>query len=287
MPTTRDTGYISAYPVVVAYANVYGVATGGTSSSITVDSVAYTLLTFTSDSTLTVTTAGLFDVLMFGGGGGGGGGQSAGDSVRSGGGGGAGIKVQSTIYLSANQTITIGAGGAGGPDNSSGVNGVASEIDTLLNAIGGGGGGGVDFIAAKSLGTGGGGFGLSGRTAGVGILGTNYGFDGGLGANLNAGGGGGGVTAVGGAASGGTGGAGGAGYDVSAFIGGSALFKGGGGGGGAQTTGGAGGSGVGGAGSTGAGNSAAANTASGGGGVRNTNTAGNGGSGILYVRFKV
>ncbi len=67
MPRTRDTGYISAYPVIVAYAEVYGVATGGTSSSITVGGVNYTLLTFTASGTLTVATAGLFDVLIFGG----------------------------------------------------------------------------------------------------------------------------------------------------------------------------------------------------------------------------
>jgi hypothetical protein len=39
--------------------------------SITVGGEAYTLLTFTSAGTLTVTKAGLFDVLRFGGGGGG------------------------------------------------------------------------------------------------------------------------------------------------------------------------------------------------------------------------
>ena len=70
MARTRDTGYISAYPVIVGYANGYGTATGGTSSSITVGGVNYTLLTFTSDGTLTVTGAGLFDVYMVSGGGG-------------------------------------------------------------------------------------------------------------------------------------------------------------------------------------------------------------------------
>jgi hypothetical protein len=40
----------------------YGTATGGSSSSITVGGQNYTLLTFTSDATLTVTKAGLFDV---------------------------------------------------------------------------------------------------------------------------------------------------------------------------------------------------------------------------------
>ena len=52
----------------------YGTATGGTSSSITVGGKNYTLLTFTSSGTLTVTKAGLFDVLVVAGGGGGGGG---------------------------------------------------------------------------------------------------------------------------------------------------------------------------------------------------------------------
>ena len=42
----------------------YGVATGGASTAITVAGTAYTLLTFTSDSNLVVTTAGLFDVLL-------------------------------------------------------------------------------------------------------------------------------------------------------------------------------------------------------------------------------
>ena len=85
------------------------------------------------------------------------------------------------------------------------------------------------------------------------------------------------------------GGSGGAGYDISTFIGGSALYKAAGGGGGGSTGGGAGGSGVGGAGSTSTGNSAAINTASGGGGAGTaTNGAGgNGGSGIVYVRWRV
>ena len=56
----------------------YGVATGGSSSSITVSGNAYTLLTFTSTGTLTVSTAGLFDVLLIGGGGGGGNGSDYG-----------------------------------------------------------------------------------------------------------------------------------------------------------------------------------------------------------------
>ena len=42
----------------------YGAATGGSSSSITVGGTAYTMLAFTSTSTLTVTSAGLFDIFV-------------------------------------------------------------------------------------------------------------------------------------------------------------------------------------------------------------------------------
>jgi hypothetical protein len=66
----------------------YGVATGGTSSTISDGGKNYTLLSFTSDGTLTITTPGLFDCFIWaadqvavvsdasnsGGGGGGGGG---------------------------------------------------------------------------------------------------------------------------------------------------------------------------------------------------------------------
>jgi hypothetical protein len=50
----------------------YGTATGGSSSSITVGGINYTLLTFTSSGTLTVTKSGLFDLFVIGGGAGGG-----------------------------------------------------------------------------------------------------------------------------------------------------------------------------------------------------------------------
>jgi hypothetical protein len=52
MARNRDAGYVSGYPVVVAYAETYGTATGGTSSTITVGGESYTLLTFASDANL-------------------------------------------------------------------------------------------------------------------------------------------------------------------------------------------------------------------------------------------
>jgi hypothetical protein len=62
MPNRRELGYVSAGSTSTIPATTgYGVATGGTSSSITVDGINYTLLTFTSDDTLTVTSAGLFE----------------------------------------------------------------------------------------------------------------------------------------------------------------------------------------------------------------------------------
>ena len=53
--------------------NLYGLATGGTSSSILVNGVTYTLLTFTGSGTLTILRPGFFDLLVIAAGGGGGG----------------------------------------------------------------------------------------------------------------------------------------------------------------------------------------------------------------------
>ena len=65
-----------------AGANSYGIATGGASSTaITVGGISYTLLTFTADSNLVVSTAGLFDVLMFSGGGAGAGVGAGSDGI--------------------------------------------------------------------------------------------------------------------------------------------------------------------------------------------------------------
>jgi len=267
----------------------YGSASGTAASStaITVSSVNYTLLTFTADSNLVVSKAGLFDVLMFGGGASGGYGLDTG-STGAGGGGGAGGMVSATVYLAATTyAITIGAGGTS--TSSLLGNGLKTSLGSVLVAAGGGVGYGNQNGERYQAnpGGGGGGGGRVQNAGGIGIQGFNGGTQSGV--TATSAGGGGGVSAVGANPAGTTGGAGGAGYDVSAFIGGSALFKGGGGGGGASVTAGAGGSSVGGAGSTGAtGSSAAANTASGGGGGYGApSTGGSGGSGIFYIRFKV
>jgi hypothetical protein len=258
----------------------YGSATGGSATSVSVAGTAYTLLTFTTDGTLTVTKPGLFDVLMIAGGGGGGFGYA--------GGGGAGGKVLETLYFSANQAITIGAGGA------SDTSGNQSVIGAVA-AFGGGSGGSNENNDGRVGGCGGGA--TFNKTFGLPVLSGAQGFRGGsadFGTKLP-GGGGGGVGAIGGNGLVDTGGNGGTGYDRSLFIGGSSSFIGG-GGGGSTANGGTGGTGTGGGGnggtsSTGTGRTAGtANTGGGGGGGGNTGgstaVGAAGGSGIVYVRFK-
>jgi len=268
----------------------YGVATGGTDLGVVnVGGINYNILQFTGNGTLTVTKAGLFDFAFCSGGGGGGGGQTSG--TTGGGGGGGGGWITGTVYLTATETITIGAGGAGGINYAFGKRGASSMLGSKVVLPGGGGGQSNLTIGTTDGVTGGGGF---GTIDGLGILfNTTFGFAGSTGTSSGGGGGGGGSTATGGASSATVGGAGGAGTQVNTFIGGSSLFKSGGGGGGAQTTGGAGGSGVGGNGGGGnnvAGSSASANTGGGGGaGSGNSGgtvpSVGSGGSGICFIRI--
>jgi len=100
----------------------YGIASGAgtsgyTTSSITdpsLNNTAYQLLRWTSTTgtnSMTVSTAGLFDIFVVGGGGGGGNNSNSG----SGGGGGAGQLVKQTVYLPAGAyTCIVGAGGTRG-----------------------------------------------------------------------------------------------------------------------------------------------------------------------------
>jgi hypothetical protein len=253
----------------------YGVATGGASTAITVGGTAYTLLTFTSDTNLVVTKAGLFDVYLVGGGGGGG---TSGDANAYGG-GGAGQIVQMTNFLTAaTYTIDVGAAGAGGSS------GLKSSIGTTISAAGGGRGAGYLVAGGFGQNGGSGGGATSGATAGLAMsLGGNNG--GGSGGNSGAGGGG-GAGSAGGAGSGTTGGSAGNGVDISTFIGGSTAYVAAGGGGGGTVTGGAAGSAGGVAGKTSSpGNNAT--VAGGGGGGATNGTGGTGGNGVIYVRFRV
>jgi len=253
----------------------YGVATGGTSSSITVSGVNYTLLDFTTDSNLVVSKAGLFDILCVAGGGASGGNGS--------GGGGAGGVYQGTVYFTAaTHAVDVGAGGGYSLD------GLPSTIGTIVAAYGGGFGSSTPAGAPyKSNGGSGGGATINTLGPGLGVYG--QGNDGGALGSATAGSGGGGQASVGVAGTGTTGGAGGTGLSLSAFTGATIVtFVGGGGGGGGSVTGGAGGSSVGGTGSAGAGaaTNGTAGTGSGGGGQYTSANGGTGASGRIFVRFK-
>jgi hypothetical protein len=111
-------------------------ATGGTVQNVN----NYTIHTFTSTDTFSVSSGGgEIEFLIVAAGGGGG-------HDMGGGGGGGGVLANTVNVTATNYTITIGAGGAGsvGPYNGtpvSGSNGGNSSIGTDLIAVGGGGAG--------------------------------------------------------------------------------------------------------------------------------------------------
>jgi hypothetical protein len=271
----------------------YGTATGGIGAptAVTIDGVDYEYLTFNATGTLTIVSPGLFDVCLVGAGGGSAGGNNT--SYRGGGGGGGEI-VQQTIYLTANATVTIGAGGAGGTAGiSPGYIGFSSVLGSGLSHVSATGGGGAPIndssptlSAAGNGACGAGGVGISaGAGAGLAFVDGTTGKNGGTGTSNGAGGGG-GNTGAGSNGVSGTGGAGGAGTDISAFVGSSVTRAGGGGGSG--STGGSGGAGGGGAGGSGAaGTAGTVNTGGGGGGGSTGGGGAAGGSGNAYIRYEV
>jgi hypothetical protein len=278
-------------------------ANGGTVTTLTQNGINYRVHTFNSSGTLSVTKGGDVEVLMVAGGGGGG---SAADSFwEAGGGGGAGGLIHNTgfpVTDGTNYTVTIGAGGAGGlnqtntaPSNRSG-NGNNTTFSTLT-AVGGGGGGGAYYAST----TGGSGGGAEAWIYGPGSAGTQFqGYNGGAGNGMastnGAGGGGGGAGGPGQngqAVSPLKGGDGGIGQSFT-FVGNTPTYYAG--GGGAKTAasgsgpggvGGLGGGGNGGvAGGSAVGTSGTANTGGGGGGGLSTSTpTGSGGSVVVMIRY--
>jgi len=243
-------------------AATYGLATGGTSSSITVSGVNYTMLAFTADATMTVSRSGLFDLFLVAG---------CGGATTGGvpGGGGAGGVLQGTVYLNAGSIpISIGAGGSGFESSSVGF---PTSVSNVISAVGGGGGGGDPGRNVEPMDGGSGGGTRASGYGGVGVAkgGSSQGNSGGLGNGSTQGGGGGGAGAAGATNAGGNG------ISLSTFTGGTvtSLVAGGG-----APSGGTAGTGGGGA-------SGASGTANTGGGCGAGG--GNGGSGIAYIRFKV
>jgi len=143
----RQLGYVSSLTTQTVNVQGYGVATGGSSSSITPGGVTYTLLSFTTDGTLTVSQAGLFDVMCVGGGGGSVGTQYYGGEASGGGGGGSVLITQ--LYLgTGTYTADVGAGGAGvgaGRGNEGAISILydTKQANVCAMAFGGGGGSGA------------------------------------------------------------------------------------------------------------------------------------------------
>jgi hypothetical protein len=268
----------------------YGVATGGTATTISVGSPAqsYTLLTFTSDANLVVSKAGLFDVLLVGGGGGAGSSNDA--AVNCGaGGGGAVVGLDSTgkiltVFLeAATYALDVGAGGA------SQSSGNASYITGVVASPRGGLGSGYNGQYFEVDGNGGSIFSgqrASNKSSFFNIAYGQYGGGAGFSNFAEGSGGGGGSASAGGNGTSTVGGAGGNGLDISPFIGGSTYYAGAGGGGGGPTTGGAAGNG-GVAGKTSGNGNNGVNYGAGGGGSKGVQSGGTGAAGAIFIRFKV
>jgi hypothetical protein len=247
----------------------------------------YAYKTYTDSGTLTVTQAGLADILLVAGGGPGG----SGSFYGAGGGGGGGVLELTGVYLAVGTyTVTIGGGGA-----AHALQGSPTFLGSFYT-VGGGLGGAYDdqgvlggYTPGINGGSGGGGNTQTNasRNPGAGI--TGQGFAGGLGvSSTSAGqgsGGGGGASAVGVAGAGSVGGNGGAGKTTTITDASETL---GGGGGGYGTTLGSGGAGGGGAAVAGTGVAGNVNTGGGGGGgFTGAATGGAGGSGRVTVRVAV
>jgi hypothetical protein len=273
-------------------------ATGGI---ITEDS-QYWYHTFGASGTFTPKQSLSCDVLVVAGGGGGGGGESQGPAGGGGGGGAGGYLTSSNFSLTAiNYTVTVGAGGNGGPIFTVGSNGSNSVFSTITSTGGGGGGraSGSATSAASNGGSGGGGGGTSvGANTNLGGAASpsGQGNAGGNSVGSRAGGGGGGANSVGQLTNAnlvaGNGGSG-----LTSSINGISVARAGGGGGGVYNSGtagtatdggGAGGryaAGTAGTGNTGGGGGGGAGSDSGGSPADQRYTGGNGGSGIVIVRY--
>ena len=245
-------------------------ATGGT---ITYDNFGRVIHTFTSSGTFTPSEALSCDYLVVAGGGGGG-------SHYAGGGGAGGYRTTTSLSVTSAQTITVGAGGAGGVFGGTrkGANG-SDSIFSTITSTGGGGATGRNVITLGSTGGSGAGgagaaapyvTGLAGNTPSTSPSQGNNGGNGIDAGGSSAGGGGGGSGSAGGNASSGVVGTAGSGT-ANSISGTSITYA-------AGSTGGKVSSGNGAAGTVNRGN--------GGGGGGDDSPGGAGGSGIVIIRYQ-
>ena len=249
---------------------ISGTTGSPTTATYTSGGINYKTYSFTGSGSITLSTAGLVDVLAIAGGAG------AGGNLWGGGGGG-GAVITTQIYLPiAAHAVTVGAGGSQGSVGREGNYGYPSVIglatDTLyLASVGGGGGGSGDSQYGQNgvYGASGGGGGAGSYLgSGGGVVLTGLGNLGGDGNGTLGGGGGGGAGGVGTQGSGANvGGNGGAGISNTFRLGTSVTYGGGGLGNGSP------------AGTNGAGGGGTANTGGGGGYAA-------GGSGLVVIRVK-
>lgn len=260
--------------------SVTGTTGSPATGTFTSGGVNYKFYRFTGTGSITLSKAGLVDILLVGGGGGGG-------NVYGGGGGAGGHIYKTDYYLpSGATTITIGAAGS--------VNGRGGDtIVTSLLAVGGGTGCTGGGASPLNFGGSSGGNSDTSGSAGVGV--TGQGTYGGWGAGYGRGGGGGGAGGIGGDGSG----PGGIGVytalsdssTTGQLSSGHYYLSGGGGGNGNDSLGtGAGGIGGGGQGAWDYGGQASvagtANTGGGGGGGTDARGGSAGGSGVVVIRVK-
>lgn len=268
-------------------------ATGGTITTILDGGKNYTIHTFTTSGTFTITgTINLSEILIVGGGGSGGG---AFQNLAGGGGAGGVVYARYLEMSDGEYAVVVGAGGASTAEcdancESNGFNGTSSSFGGLIALGGGAGGGGSTTSGDGKDGGSGGGEGYDGNkglgTQGNGTNYTGWGQDGGAG-DGSAGGGGGGAEQDGVLLNGGAGkyysirngtamcyAGGGAGGDDDAAGGVAGCYGGDGGDNGAAN----GGNGVNG---TGAGGGGAGYRGS----IGHTNSGGMGGSGIVIIRY--
>lgn len=183
--------YSAAQPFAYAYTGA------STESELTIDGVAYTMLTITGSGTLTVNRAISADVWLCGGGGNG----SGAGASNSGGGGGGGYIANTSVQLSGDVACVVGAaagatslgdvtatggasgvgsnggsGGSGGGGGGSGGSGAGTSTVPsafgLIDAHCAGGGGGAGFFSAGNMLSGGAG-GSSGGDGGAGFQGSS------------------------------------------------------------------------------------------------------------------
>lgn len=246
--------------------------------------INYKYKTYTASGTLTVTRAGVADVIIIGGGGGGG--RDGGGGSKGGGGGAGGWVVAQRYFMSTGTlTITIGAGGAAGTAGARGGTGTTSSVGTsatvpYIESIGGGGGSGDNVTPEDgAAGASGGGGGIDGAGGVTTLFATSFGILEGRGQAGVAG------TRVGGNPGGQGGGAGqltstdwGSGRQIPFTPISATYFSAGGNGNVAGTS----------NGRTAFGDPGAANTGAGGGGSGNNGSpaAGAGGSGVVIIRVR-